>query len=358
MGRERFTARSSLAALALAAVLLSTHLGQGNAAAKPPEAIEAADLSTLQAKARVRDRTFRGPVRARAAALSTQSFVDDHGHTLVLSTDIPALDLAPYAAVLAGTYHYGEVEDLAVQVVDPSAVEGICGAGAAACYYAEDALRSFRGTMIIPSQHFDLWHVIVHEYGHHVDNQLANLGHVFAGGACGFDNDGSRNWFFERDVEDNILGRGTSCDPASAWDKLLGELYAEDYAWLVGNRSWVLGRERSPTRLQLKALEYDFDRPLDIRTSRVRRWTPLNRVRTFKYLRIDDWRFVTATLRGPRYADLDLYVYRRGARRPLARSTRRGSRETIDRILPPGRYEVAVDAYRYPASGSVRVRLE
>lgn len=325
-------------------------------AARP---VRAADLSDLRAKRRVSDSVLRRAPLARAASSRSEEFVDSHGHRIKLSTDLDGIDLASYAGVLAGTLHYEEIEDLQTVVVDPSQIAAICGEGAAACYMPEDPSRSYRGLMAIPSADIDLTHIIVHEYGHHVDLQLDNLAHVFRGGACGSDNDGSRNWFFERDVEDDILGRGISCDPGADWDRLLGELYAEDYAWLVGNRNWVLSQERSPTQLQLDALKYDLYEPLDRQTHRAHHRAWPRSARTFKRLTLDDWRFVTIVLRGPARADLDLYLYERGGRRAVAKSIRFGtSRERIEYVAPPGRYDIVVHAYRRSGNGSVRIYLD
>jgi hypothetical protein len=314
-------------------------------------------LSDLHARSVVRDSVVRVVPRARAAVDRTELFVDQHGHQIALSTYIDGLDLAPYASVLAGTIHYDEIEDVEVWVVDPADVEEICGAAEALACYGADG-NSLHGTLVVPASDPDLQHIIVHEYGHHVDNQLDNLAHVFPRGQCRFDNDGSRNWFFERDVADNIIRRGVSCDPSARWEDLLGELFAEDYAWLVGNRNWVLDGIRSPASRQLRALAYDFKYPLQPLTLRATRRASTTRIRVFKSFRTRDWYFADITLRGPRRADLDLLLYRQGALKPLARSTGRTSHERLKGPLPPGRYEVAVHAYRRAGVGRVRIALK
>jgi hypothetical protein len=165
----------------------------GGAAAQAATPVHPADLGTWRAKAEVRDRVLGNRparLRANAAAASTELFSDHHGHEFTISTDVPELDLTPFAELLAGAYHHDEIEDLHVTVLAPEHVGAVCGVDAAACYLAEDAARSFRGQMWVPSSDPDLRHIVVHEYGHHVDNQLINLGHL---GACAFDNDGSRN---------------------------------------------------------------------------------------------------------------------------------------------------------------------
>ena len=81
-------------------------------------------------------------------------------------------------------------------------------------------------------------HIVVHEYGHHMDNQLVNLAGL--GYGCDVDGDGSRRWFFARDLEDRIFNRGFDCSPATPWDHLLPELFAEDFTRANGLTGWVM----------------------------------------------------------------------------------------------------------------------
>src|SRR3712207_8016342 len=49
---------------------------------------------------------------------------------------------------------------------------------------------------------------------HHLDAGLWNLTPL---GLCGLSNDGSRRWFFERQVADNIIDE-TGCDVDTRWE--------------------------------------------------------------------------------------------------------------------------------------------
>jgi len=306
----------------------------------------------------------RPPLRARSAAARTEVFTDHHGHAITLTTDVPALDLTPYAQLLASVYHHDEIQDVLVEIVAPERIGTVCGGEeVVGCYLPEDPLRSYRGQMWIPAGSptpSDDWiKIAIHEYGHHVDNQLLNLGDALPEAGCDFASDGSRNWFFERQIQDNILDQGT-CDPSEGWEFLLGELFAEDFTWLNGNSEW---REDlpvpAPTDGQLAAMADDFDSPLSDRRM-LDRWrrVPRRDARAISFSTGNDWRFVTATLTGPRSADLDLYLYTRNGRRPFARSRGRTSREEIWRPLPPGRYYAVIFAYRKAAWGHLRVRFE
>src|SRR5687768_12010255 len=91
--------------------------------------IQPADLSDLGAKGPVRDAVIRTALPARAAQ-RTEAFGDQHAHQMTISASVDGLDLAPYASVLAGTLHSGEISDLTVWVVTVPEVQAICGADA------------------------------------------------------------------------------------------------------------------------------------------------------------------------------------------------------------------------------------
>jgi hypothetical protein len=331
-------------------------LPSGTAAAAAP--VKAVDLGEWHAKGEVTDTVMSPSTQARAAATRVERFTDEHGHTLILSTELPGLDLLPYARTLAGLHHRDEIEDVIVEVVAPASIGAVCGdADAVACYAAEDPLRSLRGRIWIPSADDDLLHILVHEYGHHVDNQLVNLGHL-GSSSCGFANDGSRNWFFARDMDDPIFEAGISCASDVQWSHLLGEIYAEDYTWLNGNRSWRLGMALGPPAdRHLDALAGDLAAPFNPKARRYERWVGRGHSR-FIRVRLHDWTLVTARLRGRPAADLDLYLYAAGADLPFAGSARPRSREELQGALPPGSYKLELFAHSKSGRGTLALFLE
>lgn len=345
--------RPLITTLMLAALTL---LPAGVASAATP--VEAIDLGEWHAKGEVTDTMMPPSARATAASARVERFTDEHGHTLTFITELPGLDLLPYARALAALHHRGEIEDVIVEVVEPTLIGETCGdPDALACYAPEDPPRSVRGRIWLPSFDDDLLHILVHEYGHHVDNQLVNLGHLASSG-CGFDNDGSRNWFFERDADDPIFDAGISCAPDAQWNHLLGEVYAEDYTWLNGNRSWLsdmpLG---APVDRHLDALAGDLAVPFETRARRYQRWVGQGRSR-FIRMRLRDWTLVTARLTGRPAADLDLYLYTSGADLPFAGSARTRSREELQGALPPGSYKLEIFAHSKNGHGTLRLFLE
>ncbi|MGH2838210.1 MAG: hypothetical protein ACRDJY_07675 [Thermoleophilaceae bacterium] len=325
------------------------------AAAATP--VEARALGEWRAKGEVTDTIVAPAAGARAAAARVEQFTDEHGHTLTLATDLPDLDLLPFAEILAGLHHRGEIEDAIVEVAAPESLGEICGnPDAVACYAPEDPDLSLRGRIWIPSGDADLLHVVAHEYGHHVDNQLVNLGHLDSG--CGFDNDGSRNWFFERDADERIFEAGISCHPEAQWTHVLGEIYAEDYTWLSGNRAWRWDMPlKAPTDEHLDALAGDLAAPFETRARRYERFMEQGSSR-FIHMRLHDWTLVTARLTGRPAADLDLFLYTSGSELPFAGSARPRSREELQGALPPGSYKLEIFAHSKSGQGTLRLYLE
>lgn len=74
-----------------------------------------------------------------------------------------------------------------------------------------------------------------------------------------------------------------------------------------------------------------------------------------KTVTLEHFAFLTIELRSPRRRDFDLFLYRAGKRRPTASSLRTGRRDRIERVLPPGRYDVAVYGYRGTGRASVEI---
>ena len=216
---------------------------------------------------------------------------------------------------------------MTVEVVAPDLISAVCGAEALGCYQPEAPGRSPRGYMWIPSVHEDLVHIIVHEYGHHVDNQLTNLAHLGFGG-CDVSGDGSRNWFFTRDADDSLIDLGISCAPQNDWSHMLGELYAEDYTWLHGNRFWRPDMPvRAPGEWHLEAMASDMAAPFKRESRRLSRWVAATRV-SRDPVEARPLDVLLGKAHGRRAADLDLYLRKanaggrsRAAREPEAART-------------------------------------
>jgi hypothetical protein len=186
-----------------------------------------------------------------------------------------------------------------------------------------------------------------------MDNQLLNLAGL--GYGCGVDGDGSRRWFFARDVEDRIFNRGFDCSPATEWDHLLPELYAEDFTRANGLRDWGMPVP-PPSKVVLDAMKEDIARPFRRSASRARIAVP----RGGEYRRrvtVGEWTALGVRLSVPPGRDYDVFVYEPGRRRPLIKSAHGGSAD--ERIggafFAPGSYTLVVRSAG--AAGSARLKL-
>jgi hypothetical protein len=336
-------------ALAGAAVLVLAIAATAPAvAAEAPIQADVVDLS-FRAQRPVPDRILkRAPRVARSAALTSTQYVDTYGNPFTIVTDQDGLDTKPYADILTSVVHGSEISNLEITVTNLAGVQALCGAQAAACYFP---MRDGHGRIYLAHDYTDWVHTTIHEYGHHVDNQLLNFAHLF--GTCDISGDGSRNWFFERFYGKRTPKAEFSCDPGSSWDQLLPELFAEDYSWLNGMRNWVLETAVPPSEVDVEAMRSDIVDRFEptVKRTRTKRVAP-RRSRTIR-IEAGVFTFLELKLRGPRGTNFDLYLYERGKKRPSAYSRRRGSRETLRVIVTPGTYLAVIGS----RAGSGRATL-
>jgi hypothetical protein len=333
--------RSFRLVVAAFAVSCSAVLATPALAAEPLR--RSVEIDGVASKHAVRDVIVEQSARATPARI--ESFADAQGRAIRIATDIQDIDLAPYAAVLAQTLHGAEISTVLVEVVPWSVIEAACGAPQVVGCYFPGQLRIVV-TDYDPRGADELVHTIVHEYGHHVDQQLENLGHLDPRCVGG---DGSRSWWWVR-------APSTFTCNSWNWELLLAELYAEDYAVANGILGWQLTTIGPPSAFVQSRIAYDFatrfvPRALT-RSGLVRR----HRWRSWSFT-VRHWTWLTASLRGPYRADLDLYLFRAGAQRPLTKSLRLGSSELIVHTLRPGRYEIAVRSAGAGGRATVRLAL-
>lgn len=327
-----------------------------NAAVPPPF-----DLGNVNAKRIVKDVILDRPPKlaqtTRAAAKA--SFTDDAGNAITIDSSIPGVDLERFASVLNATYHGTEIAALRVHVVMLSQMATICGdPDAIACYLAADPAKSADGQIWIANDDTDWVHSLVHEYGHHMDNQLFNLGHLHRWGigkGCSFSGDGSRKWFFARQLEDDILGSGFSCDADSDWDYLLPELFAEDFVAFNRINEWQLTSARSPTSSQLRAMKWDIDNGLYWKVRRYSFHIGSRRMR-FRTVSTPNINFLRVRVSGASGRDFDVYVFKHNKVRYTYRSIHGGRIETYLGWLPPGKWDIGVYAFR--KGGLARVEID
>jgi hypothetical protein len=343
--RLRALARWAPVALGAAAVVATP------AVAAPPA--PATKLAGVTASGPVRD-VILPPRAARAsrlaAAARVERFEDARGRAFSVGSDLPGGELSRVASIVAGTVHGDEIKRLRVRVVALEDMATACAPDAVACYAPDSATRigRARGEMVVAHDDPDLVHTVVHEYGHHIDAQLWNFS---ADGPCG-GLDGSRRWLFAREADRLLQLAGCGADVP--WERLLPEVFAEDFVALNGIVDWELPDFPAPTQRTLDALRVDMDLPYapGRRTVRGRLAGGARRVVRF---RTDAPAFLTLTLAGARRADLRLDLRRADGGAALASSDRPGSDERIETVVAPGQYRVVVRASR--GAGAYRLGL-
>jgi len=284
-----------------------------------------------------------------------ERFADKHGRTFAVGSDIAGIDLSRYARIVAATIHGDEIERVQVLVATDEQLVDLCGRGAAACYYGADDGSGW-GQINVAASDRDIRHSLLHEYGHHLDNQLVGLGRGVRFGqlSCAVGADGSRRWLFARERQSQIVARRrVGCSASTPWRRLLPELFAEDYAYANGIREWELRLFAPPRRATLAALRADLARPFRPRTvvwrGRVAAGGAL--VRT---LALTAPTFLRATAEARRGLRLALSLARRGRR--VAGASGSGASERAAALVPAGRYQLSLRSLG--GSSAFRVRIE
>lgn len=289
-----------------------------------------------------------GPMRAASLASNgrpdrIETFADAAGRQFLVGTDLPDVDLAPFAGILIGAIHGDELRRVQVLVAQRADLDALCSDKAAACYFGADD-GSGRGQINVAADDPDLRHSLIHEYGHHIDNQLPGIGKgiSLSGLSCSVGGDGSRRWLFARERQSRVLSSHRfGCDPTSTpWDRLLPELFAEDYAYVNGIRDWQIPGVAPPNRQVLAALRADMRWPLRVR-KRVWRGqlAGAGSQRLFK-LRLTLPTLLGLKLVAPAHARFELRLVRAG--HLLSHSAGRGRQQVLRPVLESGSYLLIV----------------
>lgn len=344
-------------ALLTTAVLLALGLLGGTAAAATPAG--KLDLSKVRAKTEVKDAILPSGARIAATprAVASTAFTDNSGRSFTIDTTVPGYDLAPAAAALNSTYHGSEIAKITIHAIPLSSMNSTCGdPQAIACYRP---MSGGYGELWFGADDSDWIHSLVHEYGHHMDNQRANLaqlGPYGYGNGCTIDSDGTRNWFFVRLLADNTTDSSNFYCRDTDWEHLVPELYAEDFVVLNGINGWQLSSAKPPTADQLRAMKYDLDNKLVTRTSHFSKKIRHKKL-YWKSFTTPVFSLVRITVKAPRGSDFDLVLYPAKSSKLWSRSAKNGRKEVLTVFVAPGTWDVGIFAYRKTGVARAEIKL-
>ena len=172
---------------------------------------------------------FAGAANANAAIITSH---DDQGRTITFDVRAATVDTEWYASVLRASAHGNEISAVRIIIVPEPQVQPFCGgADAAACYHRTSA------TIVLPAGKSKLLEtVILHEYAHHLDTYWRVPGVQ--------ELNGTPVWWAARGMAALLAEQQVAFDYSLGWNHSVGEVFAEDYAYIhvhsrYGMTSWL-----------------------------------------------------------------------------------------------------------------------
>lgn len=158
-----------------------------------------------------------GATGANAAIITSH---DDQGRTITFDVRAATVDTEWYASVLRASAHGNEISNVRIIIVPEPQVQAFCGgAEAAACYDRTSA------TIVVPAGKSRLLEtVLLHEYGHHLDTfwRVPGVQEL----------NGTPAWWAARGMASLLSDRRVAFDYSLGWTHSVGEVFAEDYAYI------------------------------------------------------------------------------------------------------------------------------
>ncbi|MGH3071247.1 MAG: hypothetical protein ACRDNB_03120 [Gaiellaceae bacterium] len=162
-----------------------------------------------------------GLVSAAAARAEVVLRQDAAGRAITFDVLAPTVDVDWYAAILSGAAHGNEISGVTIRIVPTSEIAGRCGAEAAACFEQ----RGDEHTITVSAGKSDgLASILLHEYGHHLDSTWAVDGVA--------ELNGTPVWWAARGMAALLQAGSVTWDYSLGWDRSIGEVFAEDYAYV------------------------------------------------------------------------------------------------------------------------------
>lgn len=158
---------------------------------------------------------------ATAAGAEIVTKEDSEGRTITFDVRAPSVDVDWYAALLRAAAHSDEISRVTIRIVPEEDVPLLCGAAAAACYSPG---RS-GGRIVVPAgKDLRVASTFLHEYGHHLDRAWSVSGVP--------ELNGTPVWWQLRGMAELVAQGTVAFDYSRGWNRSIGEIFAEDYAWI------------------------------------------------------------------------------------------------------------------------------
>ena len=181
---------------------------------------------------------------AGEAAAAEVVLADDQGRSIHLDVRAEGVDPEWYAALLRAAPHGDEISTLRVDIVTREELDSVCGRDAGGCYS--------RNVMLVPAgQSAEVAHVVLHEYGHHLDRSTPVAGVR--------EPNGTPTWWRARGIAELARLRSVARNYDLGWDRSIAEIFAEDYARLaLGATPFKIRWLGEPDENVLAALKADL----------------------------------------------------------------------------------------------------
>jgi hypothetical protein len=178
---------------------------------------------------------------------------DSAGRKMTFDVRASRVDVNWYAGILRRARHGAELENVVVRIVPASAIATRCGRTAGSCYLP----GWHSATIVVPAgRGADVAHLLVHEYGHHIDDSYA-MTEGADHGPPGSDAPAAVHWWAARHIARLLNVGRVTYSYRLGWSHSIAEIFAEDYAVMNLHTSSRIGSLAQPMRAVLAGLRAD-----------------------------------------------------------------------------------------------------
>jgi hypothetical protein len=167
---------------------------------------------------------------AAGAGAATVTEHDGQGRAITFDVRASNVDVGWYASVLSAAAHGNEISDVTIRIVPEPQIPLLCGGqDAAACYLR----RTGRPEIVVQAgKSLLLESTLLHEYGHHLDTywHVAGISEL----------NGTDVWWAARGMQTLLQNHQVAFDYSLGWEHSIGEIFAEDYAYIHTGRRYSI----------------------------------------------------------------------------------------------------------------------